>query len=161
MSCLTSQRFRLHIHFDNESQTFWANSPDINGLAVSGEDLQEVQREAFLAAETLFEIDAVQGTNTAICLVTSPNLPNWHCVVKDKEIIISTFFDCIHATDDTESNKKELSAKIEKVRDAVLAAIANLNEVKEINISIGKDIVVLGNHTKTSAYKYQRRNSNS
>jgi len=49
-------RFTLVVHFDVESKTFWANSPDIDGLVVSGEDLQEVQREAALAAELLLEL---------------------------------------------------------------------------------------------------------
>jgi|GEM_PF-2168564 len=49
--------FGLFIHFDSESKTFWAESQDIHGLVVSGEDLQEVQREARLAAETLLELE--------------------------------------------------------------------------------------------------------
>jgi len=49
-------RFDVAVHFDRESKTFWANSPDIDGLVVSGQDLQEVQREAVLAAEVLLEL---------------------------------------------------------------------------------------------------------
>jgi len=54
-------RFDVTVHFDGESKTFWANSPDINGLAVSGEDLQEIQREAALAAELLLELQLHQA----------------------------------------------------------------------------------------------------
>jgi len=53
--------FDVTVHFDGESKTFWANSPDINGLVVSGEDLQEVQREAALAAEVLLELQLHQA----------------------------------------------------------------------------------------------------
>jgi len=53
-------RFDVTVHFDVESKTFWANSPDIDGLVVSGEDLQEVQREATLAAELLLELQLHQ-----------------------------------------------------------------------------------------------------
>jgi len=49
-------RFDVSLHFDSESKTFWANSPDIDGLVVSGQDLEEVQREAIAAAETLLEL---------------------------------------------------------------------------------------------------------
>jgi len=52
--------FDVTVHFDVESKTFWANSPDIDGLVVSGEDLQEVQREATLAAELLLELQLHQ-----------------------------------------------------------------------------------------------------
>jgi len=48
--------FGLFIHFDSDSKTFWAESQDVQGLIVSGEDVHEVQREARLAAETLLEL---------------------------------------------------------------------------------------------------------
>jgi|GEM_PF-6685086 len=143
-----SQHFRLHIHFDNESQTFWAESPDIGGLVVGAAGLDEAKRQALLAADTLFEMRVVKDVETGTYNVTSPNLSDWSCEVKDKEIVISTLFDCISATDDTEESKKELSIKIKKVCQVVLAAISSLDEIKSMDISIGKDLIVLENHPR-------------
>lgn len=49
-------RIRVYAHYDKESRTFWANSPDLDGLAVSGETLDELRREALAATETLLEL---------------------------------------------------------------------------------------------------------
>jgi len=49
-------RFALLVHFDRESHTFWAESPDIDGLVVEGKDIGEVCREALLAADLLLEM---------------------------------------------------------------------------------------------------------
>jgi len=49
-------RFTLIVHFDAESRTFWAESPNLSGLVVEGADLEEVRREAMLAAEMLLEL---------------------------------------------------------------------------------------------------------
>jgi len=49
-------RADITVHFDRDSKTFWANSPNIAGLVVGGQDLGEIQREAELAAETLIEL---------------------------------------------------------------------------------------------------------
>jgi len=51
-----SLRFMLTIHFDEESKSFWADSPDVDGLVVTGETLEEVRREAMLAADMLLEL---------------------------------------------------------------------------------------------------------
>jgi len=51
-----SQQFTLHIYFDPECNGFWATSFDIDGLCVSGENIQEVQQEARLAAELLLDL---------------------------------------------------------------------------------------------------------
>jgi len=48
--------FMLTIHFDEESKSFWADSPDVDGLVVAGETLEEVRREAEGAAELLLEL---------------------------------------------------------------------------------------------------------
>jgi len=53
--------FAVTLHFDSETKTFWADSPDIDGLVVTGEDMEEVQREARLAAETLLELQLQQA----------------------------------------------------------------------------------------------------
>jgi len=49
-------RFTLIVHFDAESRTFWAESPNLDGLVVEGADLEEVRREAMLAANMLLEL---------------------------------------------------------------------------------------------------------
>jgi len=49
-------RFTLVVHFDSEARVFWAESPDLDGLVVEGADLQEVRREALLAADMLLEL---------------------------------------------------------------------------------------------------------
>jgi len=68
-----SQQFILNIYFDPESNSFWATSPDIDGLCIAGENLQTLQREARLAAEVLLELqdDPEAKTYTA----TSASLP--------------------------------------------------------------------------------------
>jgi len=48
-------RFTLIVHFDGEARVFWAESPDLDGLIVEGADLEEVRREALLAADMLLE----------------------------------------------------------------------------------------------------------
>jgi len=49
-------RFALTIHFDGESKTFWADSPQIDGLVVAGADLHEIRHEAMQAAGTLLQL---------------------------------------------------------------------------------------------------------
>jgi len=56
-------RFTLVVHFDSEARVFWAESPDLKGLVVEGADLDEVRREALLAADGLLE-DYLQTART-------------------------------------------------------------------------------------------------
>lgn len=51
---------RVHVHFDDESKTYWAESPDLDGLIVSGADLDELHSETVAAANTLLSL-AVQS----------------------------------------------------------------------------------------------------
>lgn len=44
---------RVHVHQDKESQSFWADSPDLDGLVVSGQDLDELHREVVTATQLL------------------------------------------------------------------------------------------------------------
>ena len=48
---------RIDVHFDQESQSFWANSPHLDGLVVSGATLDELREEVRTAADTLLELD--------------------------------------------------------------------------------------------------------
>jgi predicted RNase H-like HicB family nuclease len=51
---------RVHVYQDPETRTFWAKSPDLDGLIVSGETLDEVRDEVLSASNTLLEL-AVDG----------------------------------------------------------------------------------------------------
>lgn len=48
--------FRVHVHRDNESGTFWAESPDLDGLVVSGSTLEELEQEVLAASSVLLEL---------------------------------------------------------------------------------------------------------
>lgn len=50
-------RFKVNVHFDEESKTFWANSPDIDGLTVAADNLEELRKEAFTAAKDLLDLE--------------------------------------------------------------------------------------------------------
>ena len=47
---------RVHVHFDVESQSYWADSPDLDGLTVAGQDLDELHTEAVAAANELLDL---------------------------------------------------------------------------------------------------------
>lgn len=49
-------RFRIRIHHDKESNSYWAESPDLDGLAVSGMNLDELHSEVRSAAGTLLNL---------------------------------------------------------------------------------------------------------
>lgn len=51
---------RVNVHQDKESGTFWADSPDLDGLTVSGSTLDELHKEVTSAADTLLEM-AIDG----------------------------------------------------------------------------------------------------
>lgn len=52
---------RVNIYFSQEAQSYWAESPDLNGLAASGKTRAEVEQEALWAAESLFELAGIEG----------------------------------------------------------------------------------------------------
>jgi predicted RNase H-like HicB family nuclease len=47
---------RVDVHFDKESKTYWADSPDVDGLAVAGDTIEEVRSEAMNAAFALIDL---------------------------------------------------------------------------------------------------------
>ena len=51
---------RVHVHHDRESNSYWADSPDLDGLVVSGQTLDEVRKEVTAAADVLLEL-AING----------------------------------------------------------------------------------------------------
>jgi len=88
-----SHPFTLLVYFDPESNSFWATSPDIDGLCVSGENAQEVQQEACLAAELLLELQYDPEAKTYT--TTSPNLPGLVAEAKSKPELIGAVSDCV------------------------------------------------------------------
>lgn len=54
---------RVHVHQDKASNTYWADSPDLDGLTVSGQDLDELHREVLAATNALLGL-AVSGHPT-------------------------------------------------------------------------------------------------
>lgn len=52
---------RVNIFYSASSASYWANSPDLNGLAASGKSREEVEQEARYAVEALFEIHGMEG----------------------------------------------------------------------------------------------------
>ena len=54
---------RVHVHVDEESKSYWADSPDLDGLIVSGQNLEELRSEVTTAAGELLGL-AVHSTKT-------------------------------------------------------------------------------------------------
>lgn len=48
---------RVDVYFDAESKSYWAKSPHLDGLVVSGATLDELRTEVRGAAETLLELE--------------------------------------------------------------------------------------------------------
>ena len=55
---------RVNIHRDADSTTYWADSPDLDGLVVSGQTLDELRLEIRSAAEALLELEVKKPTQT-------------------------------------------------------------------------------------------------
>lgn len=47
---------RVIVYRDDESDSFWAKSPDLDGMVVAGQNLDEVFREVRLASEVLMDM---------------------------------------------------------------------------------------------------------
>jgi predicted RNase H-like HicB family nuclease len=56
-----SKHLRVQVYYSPEAHSYWAESPDMNGLAASGKTRKEVEEEALSAAETLFEIKGIKA----------------------------------------------------------------------------------------------------
>jgi predicted RNase H-like HicB family nuclease len=48
---------RVNVHFDPEVKSYWTSSPDLTGLVVTGNSLDELIREAKAGIDTLMEIE--------------------------------------------------------------------------------------------------------
>jgi predicted RNase H-like HicB family nuclease len=47
---------RVHVHQDKQTGTFWADSPDLDGLVVSGATLDEIHKEVTSATDALLDL---------------------------------------------------------------------------------------------------------
>lgn len=56
-----SRPIRVNVYYSQQARSYWADSPDLDGLAAAGKSRAEVEREAHFAAETLFEINGMDG----------------------------------------------------------------------------------------------------
>lgn len=45
----------VNVYYSQEAHGFWAESPDLNGLAAAGDTRAELEKEAQYAAETIYE----------------------------------------------------------------------------------------------------------
>lgn len=52
--------FRVQVHFDEESKTFWSDSPDVDGLVAAGDTIPELRAATLDMARDLLGL----GTNT-------------------------------------------------------------------------------------------------
>lgn len=50
----------VNVYYSPEARSFWADSPDMDGLAASGKTRAEVEQEARWAAESLCEIAGLE-----------------------------------------------------------------------------------------------------
>ena len=56
-------KVRIDIHHDSETNSYWADSPDLDGLVVAASTLDELRSEVRGAAEVLLEL-AVNSSRT-------------------------------------------------------------------------------------------------
>jgi len=56
---------RVHAYYDKESNSYWAKSPDLDGLVVSGADLDELHNEINTAASELLSLAIDSRKTTA------------------------------------------------------------------------------------------------
>ena len=56
-----SPQVRVNVFFSQDANSYWANSPDLDGLSAYGKTREEVEREARWAAEALLELAGVNA----------------------------------------------------------------------------------------------------
>jgi predicted RNase H-like HicB family nuclease len=56
---------RVHIHRDPECSGYWTSSPDLRGLIVTGESIDDLFQEVKLAAPDLIELELGKPANIA------------------------------------------------------------------------------------------------
>ncbi|MFM2075645.1 MAG: hypothetical protein RJB34_1950 [Pseudomonadota bacterium] len=48
---------RVHIHYDPEVSSYWTSSPDLGGLIVTGQTLDELYKEVHLATPDMIALE--------------------------------------------------------------------------------------------------------
>ena len=61
---------RVRVFHDEDSGTYWAESPDLDGLVVSGATLDEVKSEAIAASDALLSLRLDKGPHPATARFT-------------------------------------------------------------------------------------------
>lgn len=55
-------RIRVQVHYDPEVKSYWTTSPDLKGLVVTGESIDDLVRETKIAMHDLMDIE-LRGAN--------------------------------------------------------------------------------------------------
>ncbi|MBR5913560.1 MAG: DUF1902 domain-containing protein [Selenomonadaceae bacterium] len=55
--------YNVQVHWDDEAKVWWADSKDIPGLIVEGDDIDELVKEACLAASLLIDMNNFERRN--------------------------------------------------------------------------------------------------
>ena len=50
-------KVRVVVHFDPETKSYWTSSPDLAGLTVTGNSLDELFKEAMSGMDTLLDME--------------------------------------------------------------------------------------------------------
>lgn len=50
-------KVRVCVHFDPETKSYWTTSPDLDGLTVTGNSLDELFKEAMAGMDTLLDME--------------------------------------------------------------------------------------------------------
>lgn len=69
---------RVDVHFDPEVNSYCAESPDLQGLVVSGQTLDELRDEAVSAAQVLLELEMAGRDHVEAKLRLRDDIP-LHC----------------------------------------------------------------------------------
>lgn len=54
---------RVHVHYDPDAKSYWTSSPDLSGLIVTGETLDEVLKEARIGIDGLMDLELGHNIN--------------------------------------------------------------------------------------------------
>lgn len=54
-----ARQVRVNVFYSQDAHSYWASSPDLDGLSAYGETRDEVEREARWAVEALLELAGV------------------------------------------------------------------------------------------------------
>jgi predicted RNase H-like HicB family nuclease len=66
---------RVHVHYDPEVKIYWTTSPDLRGLVVTGNSLDELFKETQAGIDSLLELEIkdTRGVHAAPRLTFTPD----------------------------------------------------------------------------------------